>query len=56
VLAKLGRNREGEFGVLHPFSVPALKVSERAEATPERRNRRRHLPRVRRAGDPAQTA
>ena len=56
MLTEFGRDGEGEFGVLHSASVPALKVSERVEATPERRIRHRHLPRVRRAGDLAQTA
>ena len=56
VLAELGRDREREFGVLHSASVPALKVSERAETRPERRNRRRHQRRIRPAGDLAQTA
>jgi len=56
VLTEFGRDRAREFGVLHSASVPALKVSERAETRRERRIRRQHLPRVRRAGDPAQTA
>ena len=56
VLAKLGRDREREFGVLHSASVPALKVSERAETRRERQNRRRRLQRVRPAGDPEPTA
>jgi hypothetical protein len=56
MLTEFGRDSEREFRVLHSARVPALKVSERAEARPERRIRRRHLPRVRPAGDPAPTA
>jgi hypothetical protein len=56
MFTEFGRDREREFGVLHSASVPALKVSERAETRRERRSRRRHQRRTGPAGDPEPTA